>query len=144
MALSNLYADGVLVVGDAAGFCFSNGIVIQGMNYAVRSGIAAADAVVTAIAKNDFSAMTLAAYEKNLEKDGTLDDFRNFRNVSKFLWNPRLFQKYPDMLAEVFRSMLKAEGPKQKMRHHLKAAMKKAGVKKTDILADAINGGMNL
>jgi electron transfer flavoprotein-quinone oxidoreductase len=34
VALSELYSDGVLVAGDAAGFCFSNGIVIQGMNYA--------------------------------------------------------------------------------------------------------------
>ncbi len=144
MALSELYADGVLVVGDAAGFCFSNGIVIQGMNYAVRSGICAADAVVHALKVGDMSAVTLQRYEKNLEKEGVLADFREFKNVGKFLWNPRLFQKYPDFLASIFKRMLKAEGPKQKTRIHVMEAMKEAKVSKMDVLRDAINGGMNL
>jgi electron transfer flavoprotein-quinone oxidoreductase len=143
-AFSELCGDGVLVAGDAAGFCFSNGIVIQGMNYAIRSGILAADAVVHAIGKGDFSAVTLQHYEKLLESDGVIGDFREFKNVGKFLWNPRLFQKYPDFLAGVFGRMLKAEGPKQKMKKHLFAAMKEAGVKKGDLLADALNAGMNL
>ncbi len=144
LAFSELVADGVMVVGDAAGFCFSNGIVIQGMNYAVRSGIAAADAVVYAAKKGDFSAVTLERYEQNLERDGTMGDFKRFKNVSKFLWNPRLFQKYPDMLSGMFRNMLSAEGKKTKMRGHLKAAMKDAGVKPAEVLSDAMNAGVNL
>lgn len=144
VALSELYGDGVLVAGDAAGFCFSNGIVIQGMNYAVRSGIAAADAVVHAVSKGDFSAVTLSRYEGLLEQDGTMGDFRRFKNVSKFLWNPRLFQKYPDFLASVFKSLLVAEGPKKKMRDHVRAAMKANGIKATDLMADGLNAGANL
>jgi electron transfer flavoprotein-quinone oxidoreductase len=143
-AFSELYADGVLVAGDAAGFCFSNGIVIQGMNYAVRSGICAADAVVHAIARDDFSAVTLHHYETLLEKDGIMGDFKEFKSVGKFLWNPRLFQKYPDFLAAVFRNLLKAEGPKQKMKKHLFAAMKETGVSKKDLLLDGMNAGVNL
>ena len=144
LAFSELYADGVLVAGDAAGFCFSNGIVIQGMNYAVRSGICAADAVAHAVQKGDFTAVTLAKYEKILEADGIIGDFREFKGVSKFLWNPRLFQKYPDLLANLFRSLLTAEGPKQKMKKHLFKAMKETGVSKKDLLADALNAGVNL
>lgn len=143
-ALSQLVADGVLVAGDAAGFCFSNGIVIQGMNYAVRSGICAADAVLYAKTKGDFSALTLQRYEALLEHDGTLGDFRSFKNVSKFLWNPRLFQKYPDFLTKVFRGILSASGPKRKMKDHVMDAMKDAGLTKRELLADGLNGGMNL
>jgi len=143
-AFSELYADGVLVCGDAAGFCFSNGIVIQGMNYAIRSGILAADAVVHAQKKGDFSAVTLAHYQALLERDGLIGDFARFKNVGKFLWNPRLFQKYPDFLAAVFRRMLKAEGPKRKMRDHVMAAMKDTGVTRKDLALDALNAGMNL
>ena len=144
VALSELYADGVLVAGDAAGFCFSNGIVIQGMNYAVRSGIAAADAAVHAVNRNDFSAVTLARYEALLEADGTLGDFRRFKGVSKFLWNPRLFQKYPDFLAGVFKGLLVAEGPKKKMRDHVRAAMKAHGVTAGELMRDGLNAGANL
>jgi len=143
-AFSELYADGVLVAGDAAGFCFSNGIVIQGMNYAVRSGICAAYAVVHAIAKKDFSAVTLQQYERLLEKDGILGDFREFKSVSKVLWNPRMFQKYPDFLAAIFRNLLKAEGPKRKMKHHVFSAMKDAGLSKKDLAMDGLAAGMNL
>lgn len=143
-SFSEFYQDGVLVCGDAAGFCFSNGIVIQGMNYAVRSGICAADAAAHAIAKGDFSAVTLQHYERLLERDGIVSDFERFKNVGKFMWNPRLFQKYPDFLAATFKSMLGAEGPKLKMKDHLFGAMKKAGVKKTDLLADGLSAGVNL
>ncbi len=143
-AFSELHGDGVLVAGDAAGFCFSNGIVIQGMNYAVRSGICAADAVLHAIQKKDFSAVTLAKYEALLAKDGVLGDFERFKSVGKFLWNPRLFGKYPDFLVAIFRRMLKAEGPKRKMRDHLKAAAKENGIRMKDLAADAVNGGLNL
>lgn len=144
VAFSELYADGALVVGDAAGFCFSNGIVIQGMNYAVRSGICAADAVAHAVKKGDFSAVTLSAYEGLLKKDGIIGDFERFQNVSKFLWNPRLFAKYPDFLAKTFRSLLVAEGPKKKMRDHLRRAMKDSGIKATDLVADGLSAGVNL
>jgi len=143
-ALSELAADGVLVAGDAAGFCFSNGIVIQGMNYAVRSGICAADAVAYAIKKGDFSAVTLSQYEKLLEADGVMGDFKRFKNVGNFLWNPRLFQKYPDFLAGIFRNLLSAEGEKQKMKTHLFTAMKEAGLSKREALSDMLNAGANL
>jgi electron transfer flavoprotein-quinone oxidoreductase len=143
MAFSELYGDGVLVCGDAAGFCFSNGIVIQGMNYAVRSGICAADAAEYALKRGDTSAVTLEAYEKILKADGIIGDFERFKNVGKFLWNPRLFSKYPDFLAATFRSLLKAEGPKRKMKDHLFTAMRETGVSKRDLMADGLSAGMN-
>jgi hypothetical protein len=73
-----------------------------------------------------------------------MDDFKGFKNVSKFLWNPRLFQKYPDFLASIFRKMLNANGPKKKMRVHLQDAMKEHKIGRGDLLRDGLNGGMNL
>ncbi len=143
-AFSELHSDGVLVCGDAAGFCFSNGIVIQGMNYAIRSGICAADAVAHALKKGDSSAVTLSHYVHLLEKDGIISDFKRFKNVGKALWNPRLFSKYPAFMAEMFRNILRAEGPKQKMKNHLFDAAKKAGVSKKELLQDGMTMGVNL
>ncbi len=143
-AFSELYSDGVIVVGDAAGFCFSNGIVIQGMNYAVRSGIHAADAVEHALGKGDFSRVTLHHYERLLEKSGLMGDFKRFKNVGKFLWNPRLFSKYPDFMSAMFRNILTSDGPKKKMKNHLMDAMATSGVTKRELMADALNAGANL
>ncbi|MGB0652864.1 MAG: FAD-dependent oxidoreductase [Thermoplasmatota archaeon] len=143
-AFSELSADGALVVGDAAGFCFSNGIVIQGMNYGVKSGIAAADAAAHAVEKRDATRVTLRRYEKLLEKEHVIGDFKRFQNVNKFLWNPRLFNQYPEFLANTMRGMLTVDGPKQKMKNHVFNAMNAAGVRKKDLMADALSGGMNL
>ncbi len=143
-AFSELYADGVLVCGDAAGFCFSNGIVIQGMNYAIRSGIAAADTVEHALKKGDFTEVTLKRYLHFLEEDGLMKDFERFKNVGKALWNPRLFQKYPDMFSHMFRGILSADGEKKKMKNHLFDAMEKAGVSKREAMSDALTMGVNL
>lgn len=144
MALGELYADGVMMVGDAAGFCFSNGVVIQGMNYAVRSGLAAADAAVHALKRGDTSAVTLRKYEQLLEQDGTMDDFKRFKNVGKALWNPRLFSKYPEFAAGVFRHMLRADSDKQKTKAHVFEALKEAGISKREAMADAVKMGANL
>lgn len=144
VSFAELYTDGALVVGDAAGFCFSNGIVIQGMNYAVRSGILAADAVVHARKKGDFSAVTLKVYEKLLEKDGVMGDFKRFKNVGKALWNPRLFSHYPELFANLWRSILAAEGKKRKMKEHVFHALNETGISKRDALADAMTMGVNL
>src|SRR3990170_1713735 len=50
----NLVKAGVLVTGDAAGLCFSNGMVLQGMNYAAASGKFAADTVLDCKKRKDF------------------------------------------------------------------------------------------
>lgn len=143
-AFSELVGDGVMVVGDAAGFCFSNGIVIQGMNYACRSGILAADAVVQAKNRGDFSAVTLHAYEKLLEKDGVISDFKRFKDISEVLWNPRLFSEYPKLFSAMFRSILGAEGPKKTMRQHLFGAVQDTGINKRKAMQDAIKMGVKM
>ncbi len=143
-AFSELYTDGALVAGDAAGFCFSNGIVIQGMNYAAKSGIAAADTALHAKNKGDASKVTLRHYEKALHDVHVVQDFKKFANVNKALWNPRMFTHYPDFLAGIFRNMLNAEGPKKKTKEHVFAAMADAGISKRQILQDGITMGVNL
>ncbi len=143
-AFSELYADGAMVIGDAAGFCFSNGIVIQGMNYAAKSGILAADAALHAKEKGDASRVTLRKYEQLLHEAHVIQDFKKFANVSKFLWNPRMFAKYPDFLTGIFRNMLTVDGPKQKTKNHVFKAMTDAGITKRELMADGLNAGVNL
>ncbi len=143
-ALGELSADGALVVGDAAGFCFSNGIVIQGMNYAVKSGILAADAAVHALERKDNSRVTLSRYDKLLDKEGVIGDFKRFQNTSKFLWNPRMFAKYPDLMANMFRNILTVNGDKKKMKNHFFDAVKQTGLSKRELATDAMNAGVNL
>ncbi len=74
-----LYGNGYMIAGDAAGFSFSNGLVLQGMNYAIASGIAAAETAIEAKSKNNFSEEALAAYRERLMNSFVLRDLLDFR-----------------------------------------------------------------
>ena len=66
--LPKLYGDGVLLTGDAAALCANLGFTLRGMDLAVESGLLAAQTVLAAGEKGDFSAATLAAYQTALEE----------------------------------------------------------------------------
>jgi electron transfer flavoprotein-quinone oxidoreductase len=133
------HGDGWMVVGDAAGFVFSNGIMIQGMNYAIRSGLEAAETALAAKVAGDSSSRQLAEYDRRLEATGILSDFRDFARLDRVKWNPRIYTVYPKFATELLRTMMAGAGsPKKSARVLLRAAQKAAGVKTTSLLMDGI------
>ncbi len=58
-----LVMDGLLIVGDAAGLSINNGFVVRGMDLALSTGMSAAEAVIAAKKKEDFSAASLGIYQ---------------------------------------------------------------------------------
>ncbi len=134
------HGDGWMVVGDAAGFVFSNGLVIQGMNYAIRSGILAADTALEAVRAKDSSAARLAGYDRRLEDSGILADFRDFERLDDVKWNPRIYTAYPKFATELFHAMMTETGArKQPVRRLLKAARKAARLSTTRLARDGLN-----
>jgi electron transfer flavoprotein-quinone oxidoreductase len=137
---SAFHGDGWMIAGDAAGFVFSNGIVIQGMNYAVRTGLEAAETALAAKAAGDASATRLAEYDRRLEATSVLPDFRDFARMDRVKWNPRFYTAYPRFASELFRAMMtETGGPKRPMRALLRAAQKAAGLGTTTLLRDGVD-----
>ncbi len=133
------HGDGWLVAGDAAGFVFSNGLVIQGMNYAIRTGLEAAETALAARAAHDASAARLAEYEARLERSGILADFRDFARIDRVKWNPRFYTAYPRFATSLFRSLLDpGDGPKRPLRRLLREAQRASGVRSRTLLADGL------
>ncbi|MCA1613255.1 MAG: NAD(P)/FAD-dependent oxidoreductase [Acidobacteria bacterium] len=60
-AMPQLYADGVLLVGDCAGFL--NSQRLKGIHTAIKSGMLAAEAIFESLLAGDFSARRLSRYE---------------------------------------------------------------------------------
>ena len=111
-----LYSNGMLVSGDAAGFVVATGLVLEGMNYAVASGIAAANAVKWAKSQGDFTEKTLIRYEKELESSYVLPDMRTYRKAAKFMQNPRMYTSYPEFICGLGEKVLfSGNGPKKKV-----------------------------
>ncbi len=131
------HGDGWMVAGDAAGFVFSNGIVIQGMNYAIRTGIEAAETALAAREAHNASASRLGEYTRRLEDRGILADFRDFEGMDRVKWNPRFYTAYPKFATELFRGLFgESGGPKQHARRLVRRAQKAAGVPTTALLRD--------
>ena len=115
-AKPDLHTGGMLVVGDAAGFGLNMLITVRGMEYAMISGVLAAETVKKAKEKNDFSASTLAHYETLLNQSVIIQDLETFRHSVEILKNPRLFSLYPQSICDLFEKLMWIDQkPKQKL-----------------------------
>ncbi len=139
------YGPGWCMVGDAAGFCFSNGMVIQGMNYAVGSGVRAAETVLEAKQAGDFSAKKMSSYKRALQNSYIWKDFERFSDMEEVVWNPRFHKTYPQLVEGIFTEMFtQDETPKEKTRDVVKEQMKRLGISPFTIGKDAFTAGKNL
>jgi electron-transferring-flavoprotein dehydrogenase len=81
-SISELVTNGAVIIGDAAGL--TNVKKLKGLHYAIKSGIAAAEAVFGAIEQNSFSKWSLKEYEDRLAESFVMKDIngaRNYRQV---------------------------------------------------------------
>jgi electron transfer flavoprotein-quinone oxidoreductase len=138
------HGDGWMIAGDAAGFVFSNGIVIQGMNYAVRSGLMAAETALASRSAADPSATRLAEYDRRLESGGVLHDFREFQGMDRVKWNPRFYSTYPALATGLLHRLLDSpDGPRPSLVRLLREAQRESGATTLEILEDGVDMARN-
>jgi len=132
-----LVGDGIVVAGDAAGFCYAKGPNLEGINLAAHSGTLAGEAVVDARAAKDHSARSLAGYQRRLEQSFVLQDLKNFRRAPRLLEIDRLYQQYPEMICDYMDRTYRVDGtPKEGLLGMgLRMARKQVGMK--NLLRDA-------
>lgn len=111
---SELFTDGMLVVGDAGGLIVNSGITLRGIDMAIASGVAAAEAVKKAAQENDFSKQSLSYYEELLKRDFVLQDIETFKKAPEFLQNERLYTLYPEFVCRLFHRLVLVDGPKKR------------------------------
>ena len=134
---TGLHTDGLLVVGDAAGLIVNSGVTLRGMDMAIASGTAAAEAVKIAIGKNDFSKKTLSHYEFLLKQDFVLKDMKTFERSPAFLQNTRLYSLYPELACKLFHRLALVKGPKKRLFDEL---MEETKGTRIQIVRDLIRG----
>jgi electron-transferring-flavoprotein dehydrogenase len=77
-AMPQLYADGLLLIGDTAGFL--NGLRLKGIHLAVKSGMLAAEAAFEALCAEKTDAQALASYQRAFERSWAYDELHAARN----------------------------------------------------------------
>lgn len=135
-------ADGLLIAGDAAAMCLAAGIWLEGVNFAMASGMYAAETIVEALAIGDTSAKGLAGYTKRLESTFVLQDHRKLRRAPQLMLSDRVQHMYPQLMANVVERMFRVDNPLPKpgLRRIIADERKRLGVRTRDLLKDAWAG----
>jgi len=112
-SLPSLYIDGALLVGDAA--MLVNPLNREGSNFAMISGKLAAETVIRAKEKGDFSAATLSHYRELLDDSFILKDLHKIRNVTEFAHSrPYLLRDIPEAVSQTLREYLRVDSVPKK------------------------------
>ena len=111
--LPRLFADGVLVVGDAAGLV--NPINREGANLAMISGKLAGQTVRFARERDDSSIAMLSRYRELLDASIVLKDLQKVRNATHFAHErPHLLVDYPELISSIAKTYLTVDGTSKK------------------------------
>ncbi len=112
--MPTLYSDGLLISGDAAAMCLAAGLWLEGVNYAMGSGMAAAEAAHDAISAGDVSKAGLQTYQRLLENNWVLQDHKKVRKAAHFLLSDRVQNRYPQLACELMEQLYTVENPSRK------------------------------
>lgn len=140
--MPRMTGDGMLVAGDAAALCLAAGIWLEGVNFAMASGMYAAEAAAEALVANDTSAVGLAGYERRLNDTFVMRDHRKLRRAPSLVLSDRVQHLYPHMIANTVERMFRVDNPTPKpgLRRILNEERRRAGVKLKDLASDALDG----
>ncbi len=112
-AIPQLCGDGYLIAGDSA--MLFNAPHREGSNLAMTSGRFAAEAILEALAKGDFTRRGLEGYVSRLENSYVLRDLKKYRRFPRFLHeHPEVFTTLPQLSGLAGREMLTVNGVPKK------------------------------
>jgi electron transfer flavoprotein-quinone oxidoreductase len=136
--MPQLTGQGLLVAGDAAAMCLAAGIWLEGVNFAMASGMAAAETAADAITAGDVSRRGLAGYEKRLNESFVLADHNKLQRIPGLVLSDRVQHQYPQMIANLVERVFQVDNPLPKpgLRKIFATERKNAGVKLRHLLRD--------
>jgi electron transfer flavoprotein-quinone oxidoreductase len=140
--MPKMVGDGLLIAGDAAAMCLAAGIWLEGVNFAMASGIYAGEAATEALRANDLSTAGLGGYQRRLTSTFVLRDHRKLRRAPSLVLSDRVQHLYPQMIANTVERMFRVDNPSPKpgLRRILGQERKRAGVKLKDLARDGFDG----
>lgn len=108
-SVQKVVGNGVVVVGDAASFV--NAIHGEGSNLAMFSGQLAAEAIVQAKKRGDFSESSLNSYREALNNSFIMKDLEKYKDAPHTLEaNPQYFKEYVPMITKAVGSFFTVDG----------------------------------
>ncbi len=140
--MPKMVADGLLVAGDAAALCLAAGIWLEGVNFAMASGMHAGQSASVAIDAGNVSANSLKSYTDRLNETFVLQDHKKLRKIPQLVLSDRVQHRYPAFVTGVVERMFRVDNPTPKpgVRRIVREERKKAGIKLSELVRDALTG----
>jgi electron-transferring-flavoprotein dehydrogenase len=84
-AMPRAYADGLLIIGDSAGFL--NGMRLKGIHLGMKSGMLAAETIWEALQAERYDSATLSSFERRFKESWAYSELRTARNFHQGFHN---------------------------------------------------------
>ncbi|MFN8052407.1 MAG: FAD-dependent oxidoreductase [Acidimicrobiales bacterium] len=143
--MPELTCDGMMVAGDAAALCLAAGIWLEGVNFAIGSGLAAGQAAVEALRLGDTSVRGLEGYRRRIETNFVLQDHRKLASVPELILSERMQGSYPALMCNVAERIFTVDNPRPKPGFNaiVRSELRRSGLRVRDVARDAISGLRN-
>ncbi len=138
--LTRPYTGGMLVAGDAAGHLLNNGYTFRGVDMAIVSGIAAAQTILGARKRKDYSAQSLQTYARRLREEPALKDMYTFSKVPRYLRNNRLYNVYPELVCNAAEAIYRVDGNRKRKIYKELRTQTKGKVSTISLIRDLLAG----
>jgi len=140
--MPTLGAPGLLISGDAAAFCLGGGLWLEGVNFAIGGGEAAARAAVASIGSGRIGGSMVDDYRKRLESTFVLADHKKLRKAPEIVLSDRVQFRYPHLACDLMEGLFRVDNPAPKtgMVKLLRQAAKRNGVKLRHLARDGWRG----
>jgi electron transfer flavoprotein-quinone oxidoreductase len=143
--VGEIVTDGMVVVGDAAGLTLNTGLTVRGMDLAVGSAVAAAEAIGTALDAKDVSKAGLAGYREKLFASYVGQDMKTYAKAPSFLEVERMYKQYGELFASVLYGAFNLDTqPRQHMVKVARKSLARSPLKMRQLVRDGIAGARAL
>ena len=139
-AMPTLGAPGIVVAGDAASLTLAAGVWLEGVNFAMASGQAAANAARLAHRSSDGLAGTHDHYRPLLEGSFVLQDHKRLRRAPDVVFSNFVQHVQPGLVCDVAEDFFTVVNPARKpgLARTVRRAMRRRGVRVRDAVRSAL------
>ncbi|MFM8382383.1 MAG: electron transfer flavoprotein, partial [Actinomycetota bacterium] len=122
--------------------CLAAGIWLEGVNFAMASGMYAGRSAAAAVSAGDTSRRGLSGYTTLLEDSFVLKDHRKLRKIPRLVLSDRVQHTYPQFVTSVVERMFRVDNPRPKpgLRRILREEHKRAGISWRHLIRDGWTG----
>ena len=133
--------NGMLVAGEAAGLAINSGLTVRGMDLAVGSAVAAADAIAEAVASGDTTKRGLGGYRRRLDEGFVMRDMRTYARAPAFLERTGMYGPYGELVADVLHDAFSHDGtPRRHLLGVARRALRRSPVTLRRLVSDGWAG----